>query len=203
MQQMKKLATIGLLSTAAVFSASAQVDLFYPATKTVAGLQAKSTVIQAMQTNDSVEHIETIGLNVSALQAGNRSLTLNFAADLQLATKQIDTYAIDQEAFAWVGAIDLGINKAAKPIDDPNAINPNQAVFMVHGERVFGQIIIDDLVYEIRTLETGSDYVLMKRDFSVLSHADDTPQDQFPIDWDSAKAVEPLRKPKPPPMWSM
>lgn len=196
MKQMKKLATIGLLSTAAAFTAQAQVDLFYPATKTVAGLQAKSTVIQAMQANDSVDYIETIGLNVSALQANNPSLTLNFAPDLQLATQQIDTYAIDDEAFAWVGEIDLGINKALKPIDDPLAINPNQAVFMVHGERVFGQIIIDDLVYEIRTLESGGDYVLMKRDFSVLSHADDTPQDQFPIEWDLGKAVEPLAQTK-------
>ncbi len=180
MKNINKLAVIGLMAGSAFTTAQAQVDLFYPEARTVAGLAPTSTVIQAMSANDSVEYIETIGLNTAALQPSNQTITLNFAKDLQLKTTQSRTYAIDDESYAWVGEIDLGLNKSSKPIDDPNALNPNQALFMVHGERVFGQIILTDLVYEIRTMENGDGYLLMKRDFSVLGNRDDTPKNEFP-----------------------
>ncbi len=182
MKNIKKMITFGLLAGGLIATAQAQVDLFYPETKTVSGLKSTSTVIQAMSKNDSVKYIEPIGLNTAALQPSNKSFNLNFAKDLQFKTTQSKTYAIDDESFAWIGEIDLGLQKVSKPIDDPNAINPNQAVFMVNGERVFGQIILDDLVYEIRTMENGGGYLLMKRDFSVLGNRDDTPENDFTHD---------------------
>jgi len=179
MKTINKLAAFGLLAGGMINSVSAQTDLFYPELRSVSGMKTGSAVIQALDNNDSVTHMEMIGLNPAALQQKNRSVNLNFAPDLNLVTTLEKTYAIDDESHAWVGTIDLGLNKASGPIDDPSVINPNQAVFMVNGDRVFGQITIEDLVYEIRTLEKGDGYVLVKRDFSVLSYKDDTPVDDF------------------------
>ena len=60
---------------------------------------------------------------------------------------------------------------------------------MVNGDRIFGQIMVEDLVYEIRTTEAGDGYLLMKRDFSVLGNEDDTPEESFPIDWNMEKST--------------
>ena len=180
MKKSQKMAVMGMLAGGMCSVVHAQNDLFYPEARMVDGLKANSTVIQALSKNDSVEYIETIGLNLSVLSSSNKSLNINFAKDLQFQAVQSSTYAIDDESFAWVGAIDLGLNKSSKLIDDPNVINPNQAVFMVHGERVFGQINIEELVYEIRTMEKGDGYLLVKRDFSVLSSKDDTPKNEYP-----------------------
>ncbi|VAW45446.1 hypothetical protein MNBD_GAMMA02-95 [hydrothermal vent metagenome] len=188
MKIINKLTVLGLMVGGICSAAQAQTDLFYPEARTISGLKSTSTVIQALSKNDSIEYIETIGLNTAALKASNKSLNLNFAKDLQFKTTQIQSYAIDDESFAWVGEIDLGLKQINKPIDDPNEINPNLAVFMVNGDRVFGQIIVEGLVYEIRTLEKGDGYLLIKRDFSVLSSKDDTPEQEFPIDWDSNKS---------------
>ncbi len=184
MKTLKTIATVSLLAAGMVSTVQAKNELFYPETRTLDGLKSTSPVISALSKNDSVEYIEPIGLNVAALAASNKSLSLNFAADLQLQTKQINTFAIDDETYAWVGDIDLGLHKKSSLIDDPSVINPNQAVFMVHGERVFGQITIDDLVYEVRTMEKGGGYFLVKRDFSVLSYKDDTPVDAFELGLD-------------------
>jgi hypothetical protein len=180
MKNFQKLTAIGLLAGGVCSMVQAQVDLFYPESRTAEGLKSTSSVIQALSSNTSIEYIETIGLNTAALQPSNKSLNLNFAKDLQLKTTQSRTYDIDDESFAWVGTIDLGLQKSSKPIDDPSAFNPNQAVFMVNGDRIFGQIIIEDLVYEIRTTENGGGYLLVKRDFSVLSTLDDTPKNEWP-----------------------
>lgn len=187
MKTISKLTALGLMVGGMCSTAQAQTDLFYPEARTINGLKSSSTVIQALSKNDSIEYIETIGLNPAALQASNKSLILNFAKDLQLKTTQTQTYAIDDESYAWVGEIDLGLQKGKKPINDPNEINPNQAVFMVNGDRVFGQITIDDLVYEIRTMEKADGYLLVKRDFSVLSSKDDTPRESFQIDAEDNK----------------
>ncbi len=184
MKTLKRMATVGLLAGGLVSMAQAKNELFYPEARTLDGLKSSSPVIAALSKNDSVEYIEPIGLNVAALAANNKSLNLNFAADLQLKTTQSSTYALDEESYAWVGDIDLGLHKEAQLFDDPSVLNPNQAVFMVRGERVFGQITIDDLVYEVRTMEKGGGYFLVKRDFSVLSHKDDTPADVFDLDLD-------------------
>ncbi|TDR19369.1 M12 family metallo-peptidase [Marinicella litoralis] len=180
MKKTHKLALIGFMAGGMCSTVQAENELFYPETRTVNGMKSISTVIQALEKNDSVEYIEMIGLNVAALQPKEKSLNLNLAKDLQLKTTQSQSYAIDDESYAWVGEIDLGIHKRSKPIDDAAVINANQAVFMVSGHRVFGQIIIEDLVYEIRTMENGDGYLLVKRDFSVLSSKDDTPENEFP-----------------------
>lgn len=182
MNIIKSMTTLGVVA-GTFFTAitSAQTPLFTPEARTAEGLLASSPVIQALYENDSVVTVETIGLNVKALAADNTSLLLNFASDLNLKTSQINTFAVDDESYGWVGEVDLGISKPSfSPRFSSQAINPNQAIFMVHGKRVFGQIIIEDLVYEIRTLEQGDGYVLVQRDFTHLSHKDDTPKDEFP-----------------------
>ncbi len=156
-------------------NAQAQNDLFYPETRTKAGLESTSGVIQALSANDSVEYIEPIGLNVNVLQKSIGEINLNFASDLNFKTTQVRTFPIDDESYGWVGEIDLGLKTSKEPIDYGTEINLNQAVFMVNGDRVFGQIIVEGLVYEIRTMEKGDGYFLVKRDFSVLSYKDDTP----------------------------
>jgi hypothetical protein len=178
MKIMKSMTTLGVVAGTLISTlVTAQTPLFYPEARTVEGLRDSSPVIQAMISNDSVESVETIGLNVQALAIENDQLVLNFAHDLNLKTTQINTFAIDDEAYGWVGDIDLGLRKMSdSAVNDQAAINPNQAIFMVHGERVFGQILLEDLVYEIRTLEKGDGYVLIKRDFSNLSYKDDTPR---------------------------
>ncbi len=189
MKTMRKLTALGFMVGGICSAAQAQTDLFYPEARTVDGLKSTSTVFQALAKNDSIEYIETIGLNTAALQSNNKSLNLNFAEDLQFKTTQVQTYPIDDESYAWVGEIDLGLKQSKNPIDDPNEINPNQAVFMVNGDRVFGQIIVEGLVYEIRTMEKGDGYFLVKRDFSVLSYKDDTPEHEFDIEWDDQKSA--------------
>lgn len=179
MKTISKLTVLGLMVSGICATAQAQTDLFYPEARTASGLKSSSPVIQALSQNDSIEFIETIGLNPAALLASNKSLNLNFAKDVRLKTTQTSTYAIDDESYAWIGSIDLGLKQSKKPIDNPNEINLNQAVFMVHGERVFGQITVEDLVYEIRTMEKGDGYLLIKRDFSVLSSKDDTPANDY------------------------
>ncbi len=189
MKTIHKLTALGLMVGGICSSTQAQNNLFYPEARTIEGLQSTSTVIQALSQNDSVEYIETIGLNTAALKSSNKSFTLNFDKDLQFTTTQVQTYSIDDESFAWVGEIDLGLKKKPKAIDDPNEINTNQAVFMVNGERIFGQIILEDLVYEIRTMEKGDGYLLIKRDFSVLSSKDDTPVNDYTKDMESESDV--------------
>lgn len=182
MKTISKLTTFGLLVGGMCSTALAQTDLFYPETRTKAGLEPTSSVIRALSANDSVEYIEPIGLNVNALQKSTGALNLNFASDLNFKTTQVRTFPIDDESYAWVGEIDLGLKKISKePIDYGKEINANQAVFMVNGDRVFGQIIIEGLVYEVRTMEKGGGYLLVKRDFSVLSHKDDTPAQTFNV----------------------
>ena len=183
MKSINKLAALGLLLGSICSTAQAQTDLFYPDVRTAKGLQSTSTVIQALLKNDSVENVEIIGLNTAALNANNKSLNLNFGNGLQLKTSQINTYAIDDESYAWVGEIDLGLKQSKKAFYNTNKISSNQAVFMVNGDRIFGQIIIEDLVYEIRTMEKGGGYLLVKRDFSVLSSKDDTPKQSYPVAW--------------------
>ncbi len=189
MKKLQKVAAIGLMAGGLCSVVQAQSDLFYPEARTAQGMKMSSSVIHALSQNDSVEYIETIGLNLAVLDKNQKSLNLNLAKDIQLTTTQSKTYAIDDESYAWIGEIDLGIHKALKPVDDPSVINTNQAVFMIHGDRVFGQITVEGLVYEIRTLEAGDGYLLVKRDFSVLSSKDDTPKHEFP--W-QAKAGSPI-----------
>ncbi|MFC3194202.1 M12 family metallo-peptidase [Marinicella sediminis] len=174
----KTLTTMGVVAGTLISGLGmAQTNLFQPEARTTEGLYDSSPVIQALSRNDSVESIETIGLNLQALAVENDALVLNFANDLNLQARQINTFVVDDESYAWVGDIDLGLRKmASSAVIDENAINPNQAVFMIHGKRVFGQILVEGLVYEVRTLEQGDGYVLVKRDFSNLSHKDDTPK---------------------------
>lgn len=180
MKKLQNIAMFGLLAGGVCSAAQAQTDLFYPDARTASGLKTTSTVIKALSKNNSVEYIETIGLNVAALQANKKSFNLNLAKDLQFKTSQSRTFTIDDESYAWVGEIDLGLQASAKLIDDPSVVNTNQAIFMINGKRVFGQITIEGLVYEVRTLEQGDGYVLVKRDFAVLSSKDDTPKNEFP-----------------------
>ncbi|WP_395377297.1 M12 family metallo-peptidase [Marinicella sp. W31] len=176
------LAACGMLAGSLISTAYAEGNLFYPETKTLDGMRASSTVIRALEQNDSIHNIQLIGLNRAALDSKNTEFTLNFDQNLSLTTRQTHTYPIDKESYAWVGEIDLGLGQQHGGKDaHGTAINPNQAVFAVHGDRVFGQILIEDLVFEIRTLEKGDGYLMVQRDFSVLSYKDDTPADSFPI----------------------
>ncbi len=182
MKVLKNFAAVTLLTSSIFSTVSAQTDLFYPETKTVDAMRASSTVINALEANDSFSSIQMIGLNVDALRADNRSINLNFDGKLNLETTLSRTYEIDDESYAWVGNIDLGLKQGAFYGENDLAQTANQALFMVHGKRVFGQINIEGLVYEIRTLEKGDGYIMVQRDFSVLSHKDDTPKESFKVD---------------------
>lgn len=182
MKILKKMAASALITSSIFTAVHAQTDLFYPETKTVEAMRASSTVINALEANDSFSSIKMIGINIDALRADNKSLTLNFDGQLNLKTTQSNIFKIDDESYAWAGKIDLGLKQDTFYGEDDLATNANQALFMVHGKRLFGQITIEGLVYEIRTLEKGDGYIMVERDFSVLSHKDDTPKEHFNVD---------------------
>lgn len=154
-------------------ASSENIYFFKPASLDTLRIASSDNVLSSLQSESSVRSIEMIDVDARLLDGATQSFFLNFGPGLVLPVKQLNSYWLNDKYTAWSGEIDVGITHAGLDY------NPNQAVFVRSGDRVFGQIRIEGQVFEVVTMEKGGQ-ILIERDFSVLGTGDDTPKEVLP-----------------------
>jgi len=176
---MKKI-YISFVAIALASSAMAQntQDLFSQRTDNVRAGTGFSLISQ-LQTDASVKSFEFINVNTAALAQNVIEVNMNLGNGIAFTAFQNDAYNLDGESIVWSGEIDLDtmsngkVDRLAPSI--PLSATSN-ALFVVTGDRVIGQINIEGITYELLTTEEGGNYLLVERDLSKLPDGDDTPR---------------------------
>lgn len=159
------------LGFASVALAQAPQDLFSPITENIrAG--TGSSVIRKLQTDTSVKSFDFINVNTAALAGDIIEVNMDLNNGIAFTAFQNDTYALDDESLVWSGTIDLDSMRGLK-VDLLTPSIPlsatSNALFVITGDRVIGQINIEGITYELLTVEEGGNFLLVERDFSIFS----------------------------------
>lgn len=146
--------------------------LFTAASRHAEALAQNDPMMFSLKQDKSVLSVESIGMNSSLLDSRTDHFYVNLGPGLAFPVHQLEAYALDDEYIAWSGEIDVGNDQYSNVYGGKNL---NQAVFVRSKQgRVYGQIQMAGHVFEIATMEKGG-YLLVERDHSQLSTADDTP----------------------------
>lgn len=131
-------------------------------------------LVAAMAQDESVLSIDAIQVNTKLLSGATKAFYINLGPGRVYPVALSKNYWLNRDYQAWTGAVNLG--SAARQ----NTEHDNRAVFVRSGARVFGQLNIDDQIFEIMTTEAGR-HILVERDFSQLGTEDDTPELELPV----------------------
>ncbi len=167
------IAAAAMIACGSISAASInQNDLFSTGTVNDAAMSRSDLrMLDGMQKDPSIVSIKPIGVNTALLSKATPNLRLNLSSKTAWQSTLKKSYALDDKTMVWSGSLDLpGIN--AKSDGD---IQTNSALFVVNGNHVFGQIIVDGIGFEVMSNADGSGHYLVKRDYSKLPDADDTP----------------------------
>lgn len=128
-------------------------------------------VFNAMKNDLSMKNIRAIDVNVDLLEGSKSKMTVNVAPGITFEAKQTSSYWLDSDYQVWAGELD-GLGKIKV---NGRIINPNTILFVRNGNRVFGEIKIEDQLFSIRTGANGN-HIIAEVDMSAIPTGDDTPQ---------------------------
>ncbi|GAB4197165.1 MAG: zinc-dependent metalloprotease [Wenzhouxiangellaceae bacterium] len=167
----RQLSLMLLLSALSLTSAHAASPLFGEAAPASRDAAVGQPLMAALQADPSVQSMRFVAVNTQALASAEGTLLLNLDSTLQLPVELRASYPINPGYQVWSGAINVlaGSPEAAQSVDG------NTALFVVNGDRVYGQITVEGISFEVMTVEEGGHYVLVQRDYSQLPAGDDTP----------------------------
>lgn len=164
-------ALLGLAMAGATASA-APADLMFETRAPDDGVTGVS-VTRHLEVNPSIRSLRYVGIRSELLARGEDQLRLSLPNGTSVVASLSQAGVLDDEAKTWSGRINDAAARSA---------SSDRALFVVTGERVFGQIRVKGQVFEVLTVEEGGHYLIVERDFSALPQTDDTPRQAFEID---------------------
>ncbi|MFK8014860.1 MAG: M12 family metallo-peptidase [Gammaproteobacteria bacterium] len=168
--------TGALALTFAGVGAAAQVPELMFETRAPGDGVTGSSVTRNLEGNASIRSIEYIGIRSELLSRAEDALSLRLPSGESVIASLREATVLDDESTTWSGTI-AGAARVQEAGDG--------ALFVVTGERVFGQIRVKGQVFEVLTVEEGGHYLMVERDFSALPQTDDTPRQAFDIPKDT------------------
>lgn len=186
-KQLILLATAVSLALAGVSSVSAQSVELENAVKVAP--QKKSTnlfnnsvrsqslngdsLFEALGQDATIMSAQAISLNTDLLDDSQTEMTLNLSPDMVFKATAKKTYWLNGKYQVWTGSIDTGSALSNIAIRGQNK-NANSVVFVRNGNRVYGEVRVDDRVFNVQTNGTGQ-HILTEVDMTLIPSGDDTP----------------------------
>jgi hypothetical protein len=127
-------------------------------------------VFDAMKNDLTMTNIRALDVNTDMLQSSTPKMTVNVAPGITFEAKQTSSYWLDSDYQVWAGELD-GLGKIRV---NGKVINPNTVLFVRNGDRIFGEIKIEDQLFSIRTAANGN-HIIAEIDMSAVPTGDDTP----------------------------
>ncbi|TDF41499.1 hypothetical protein EYS14_01175 [Alteromonadaceae bacterium M269] len=114
-----------------------------------------------------------IGLNTDMLDGSHSEMTLNLSPGMVFKAKARNTYWLNSDYQVWAGEVNSG-SEISQVFIGGKKRNANSAVFVRNGERVFGEVRVDNRVFNVQTTASGQ-HILTEVDMSLVPTGDDTP----------------------------
>lgn len=124
--------------------------------------------IQNLQFYNSAKSVRAVDINLDALRPESLHFNFNLTEGEAYIVRQTDVIDLGEGYHGWHGTVDIPKPEGAAEFDQ-DTVN-----FVMSDNRVFGQIRMAGVVFELRTTQ-GGQHVLVERDFSTLGLEDDTP----------------------------
>ncbi len=162
--------------TGVASAASDATPSLFSVSKQVQRSNADNADIARMASDKTIVSVTPIQLNTSLLAKPTEAMTLSMGGGSKWISRMKKHYALGDSSMVWSGSVDL--NDAKSDLEQTS--ETSDAMFVVRGNRVTGQINIEGNTFEIVTSETGNRHYLVARDFSRTTKRDSNPLMQGP-----------------------